>query len=840
MAIDASLILEIRRAVAHEISAQAKKKTALYLSIDEIELVEDSPGQLVYRFILVEAVKVPVDGTLRFRIPREPRPVEVQVLSCQDNILLLKSEVPLGQLAAGLLRVEFDATFILRKLEEHLDQVLRRPPGPLAAVLARDLPQVQVDHLPDPPKALLNDTQASTSRHLLGQQVHLLWGPPGTGKTHTLGAVIAEHMRRGNTCLLLSTSNVAVDELVKSVRRNMPPPVAEEKLLRVGVALSEEVRAHTSLGHLEREFPAEARAWREAQGALADIARKRNGNSELLDQVVETIRRCQEAIRLFSERAHELDEKLMIETPCVAATLSALVLREPLAVREFDVVVVDEASMVSLAFAFAGGAQATKHLVYAGDFKQLPPICVSTEREAIRWFGRSIFHHFDIEETISKADVLPPFVSMLTDQFRMTKEIGSVVSDLSYGGRLATAVLSGQTTRPKFIDVHAMCPTTWYSVQYQSYFHPYTPLLLSQIKREHPDWLGPSNLLLSPFRGQATLLAALGRDLAEPHMLFSSSTIHKSQGSQQDTVIVDLTAHDHAKAQQFFTGDSAENLLNVAMSRAQKRLIMLGNLELVAQLAKTNEYWQRFQTLVNERFDVVPVVDVVRSMPRNQMDLANAIDMAGGQDEVMLPALFVSGDGAMAFTPELVGYFGGLKASTRLVVQTRPPQGVIQGALTYREEKRVRPFSIAKGVIALPIRLRERGYAWLTTLAPSTSKQLFSVACGHLFDDSFKPENTLRLVCGRCSNMLALSFNYGMPFLGCPCGYSRPMSEGDARVLIETTPTMRCPSCGAKPAPRRTRADGRVFMGCSNYPHCQGIVNLRDYDECRQGPARLR
>jgi hypothetical protein len=842
MANPTSLIQEIQRAVAQEKSAQAKRKTSQWLTVEEVRLVSEAPGRLTYQLTLIETARFPIGSALKFRVPNQPAPVQVEVVSCQDNIVMVQSQLPLTHLSKGPVRVEFDATHILRKLEEHLDQVLRRPPPPLAAVLAGAMPQISVDRLPPAPSTGLNGPQAEAFRNLVGQQVHLLWGPPGTGKTHTLGAVIAEHLGQGRTCLLLSNSNVAVDELVKATRLALGPAEALEKVFRVGVSISEEVQPHTAFGHIERKAPDEARAWREAQQTLDELSRKLGRTKEeLSDSVIETIERCQQQQAALRSLAETQEDELVSHAPCVAATLAALVVREDLATREFDVVVIDEASMVSLAYALAGAAQATQHLIYAGDFLQLPPVCVSDEPEAQRWFGRNVFDHFDVRSKV-KAGALPPFVSMLRDQFRMTDAIGSVVSDLSYEGRLVTAVVGPAGAKPKLLDVGALCPTSCYSARYESYYHPYSPWLLTCIKERFPDWLGPTNLLLSPFKAQATMLVSLCRDLSEPHMRFEASTIHKAQGAQQDTVIVDLTAHDPTKAQQFFTGDSAENLLNVAMSRAQQRLVIVGNMDLIRRLAPINAYWRRFLDLLHERFEVVSASKVVEDHAARLSSLEDALDAAAGLDEVTLPALYVAREPQLAFTPEVAAYYGSLKASTKLVVLPSEPRGPLQGAVTYRKDERgqVRPFAMAKGIVALPIGKPTGGIGWATACVPGASKQLFSVACGHLLDDDFKPENTMRLACTKCRSVLSLNFSFGTPFLSCECGYSRPMSEADAKVLIETTPTMRCPECGSKPQPRRKFADKAIFLGCSNYPACRGIVNLRAYDDKRTGSGRLR
>jgi superfamily I DNA/RNA helicase len=85
-------------------------------------------------------------------------------------------------------------------------------------------------------------------------QLHLLWGPPGTGKTHTVGISISEHIREGKSVLLLSTSNAAVDEMVRSVSRSLGSGDTH-CLFRFGATFDPEIEPFTCMGLLERRRP---------------------------------------------------------------------------------------------------------------------------------------------------------------------------------------------------------------------------------------------------------------------------------------------------------------------------------------------------------------------------------------------------------------------------------------------------------------------------------------------------------------------------------------------------------------------------------------------------------
>src|SRR5262249_59260089 len=102
-------------------------------------------------------------------------------------------------------------------------------------------------------------------------------------------------------------------------------------------------------------------------------------------------------------------------------------------------------------------------------------------------------------------------------------------------------------------------------------------------------------LLLSPFRPQRSLLAALAFDLRESagRRKTSASTIHRAQGSEAKAVVVDLTTHSPEKLAAFFRDKHCERLFNVAISRAKDRLLIMGSKAMLRELSGTMSFWGR-------------------------------------------------------------------------------------------------------------------------------------------------------------------------------------------------------------------------------------------------------
>ncbi len=825
---------EIHRALLTELKAQKQQSRSIWITVDKTEVLDEKPGQFIYRLTLTEELKVAADSTLVIKIPGPGDVFEVQVLFAAEQSLVVLSHQPLPQ-QMSLVRVEFDPTFILKKLDEHLDQVLRFPPSPLRALLNKAVPPPSTVNDGSIRASLerfsgrINNFQRESVVRMQSDVVHLLWGPPGTGKTHTVGVSIAEHLQKGRTCLLLSTSNAAVDEIVRA-SASAAGVDAHKLIFRAGATTDREIQPYTCIGLLERRHPEKAALARRAEKRLKELTEHLPAllKSDINGAVFREMQECKDTLKAFTLEAKAFAESLMSEQPCVAVTLASLVLNPTLSEREFDAVYIDEASMVSLPFAFAGAAQATAQVIFAGDFRQLPPICISDDRQAQDWFGHNVFDYLDVSRKRLSGD-LPPFVSMLREQYRMTERIAHVVSELSYGGKLITNKGGGEGVKPVFVDVSDFCPTSLYSIHESSYYQPHSLMFLNAICANTPEWLGPENLLLSPFRAQRALLEAASKDLSNSKCQFSASTIHKAQGSQEHTVIVDLTAHSTDNPQKFFTGEDAENLINVALSRAQQNLVVFGSMRLVQTLAPMKEYWRRFLDGIKSNCVQVRVRDVLAAIHRYHTLNDGWASVSTQPEHQHLPSVYVETAGQPC-SDELRNRFSSTKLGMKLVVMAPgsvAPVGRGDG-ITYRESRSIAipNFAMWQGYLALPL-MQE----WALFRMPETTKRLVQIACGHLYEAPFEVSDTHRLLCFRCSHPLLLRNSFGKTTLHCSreyCGYSRPITMQDAQTLVEVQ-NLVCPECGSRPQPRKQRVSGNVFLSCSNYPRCNGIVNLSLY-----------
>jgi DNA replication ATP-dependent helicase Dna2 len=400
----------------------------------------------------------------------------------------------------------------------------------------------------------------------------VLWGPPGTGKTFTLGALVARFLVQnpGSRVLLLAPTNSATDHLIVSVdealeRWTPDQRPIREKLKRVGShfrAKTFERRRHLLPANEDQHLLVEELAQKEASQP------ERSRPSYLAwKQEVEELRK-----RLRVRIADVIPDARLVACTTTAAAFVFTHLR---AVAPFDLIVIDEASQVSRAYAY-GLAPLGRHVVFAGDPMQLSPIARAKDVLTTRWIATSIL---DAEDRRAFGHECK-----LDEQSRMAEPICSVISSIFYSGNLRVA--GDCATDPGWLAHRALRPTPTlgadavrivpvtdvggFAAGLRGFVRHESVRLVVQIVGEVLAVTPASDVLvLTPFRAQRRLIE---RELrAAGHRRVGVSTIHRAQGSERHTVIVDPVN----ASVPFVDSEEGRRLLNVAMSRAQARLVLL-------------------------------------------------------------------------------------------------------------------------------------------------------------------------------------------------------------------------------------------------------------------------
>lgn len=429
--------------------------------------------------------------------------------------------------------------------------------------------------------------------NLPGWGASFLWGPPGTGKTTTLGAVLASYLVTfpQTKVLLFSTTNSAVDQAL----------VATDKALEQIGQESFPVRKHCV--RLGNHFVASNYTGREHLLPVKDTAlvEKLAGleaqkpdpqNLQAYAAWKSSVELVRPQIRQQSAAVLEGARLAALTTTRGAFSVEDLQTRSP-----YDLVVFDEASQVSLVHALAL-APLSKCCLFAGDPKQLAPVVRSNHALALTWLGNSMF---------SIMEPGAPSTCFLDEQSRMAEPICRLVSNVFYDGKLKLAAdcqndpkwkgwrvlraLPGLSAKPSLL-ISTAAAGKW-SQKYHGPIRYESAELICRLVQEICRSIEQRDVIvLTPFRAQRVLIRSFLRHAGLKKV--SVSTVHRAQGSERHTVIFDPVAGEN----DFLQTEDAKRLVNVALSRAQARLVLV-----LSPVDRTNPIFNQLATILDDAAD---------------------------------------------------------------------------------------------------------------------------------------------------------------------------------------------------------------------------------------------
>jgi superfamily I DNA and/or RNA helicase len=272
----------------------------------------------------------------------------------------------------------------------------------------------------------------------------------------------------------------------------------------------------------------------------------------------------------------------------VLATLTNGYFSPLMAEQWFDVLIVEEASMAVLPALFYAACLGRRKTVIVGDPCQLPSIVQSNEEYVRKVMGRNIFE-------VAVADPLSsPLVAMLDVQYRMHPLIGELVSDLFYAGRLQhggdPAIREGIAAREPYAgsplvvldtDGRTTCQP---GSGGQSRVNVITADVCVDLARRAVGAGAESVAIITPYVDQARAIRARLKERAGDEgegRRIECSTVHRFQGQERDVIILDTVDAEPMKPGVLLSErgahSTAQNLINVAISRARGKLIVVAD-----------------------------------------------------------------------------------------------------------------------------------------------------------------------------------------------------------------------------------------------------------------------
>jgi superfamily I DNA and/or RNA helicase len=420
----------------------------------------------------------------------------------------------------------------------------------------------------------LNASQQEAVRFALAaEDVAVIHGPPGTGKTTAVVELIRQAVGRRQRVLACAPSNLAVDNLLerllaageKAVRLGHPArvlPTLREHTLDQQVEEHDDVRQARKLSREAFQLFRKASKWTRAKPEPgAKQAMRQEARGLLADA------------RALEDRAVE---RILDGATVLCATLTGLD-PEILGARRFDLAVIDESAQSTEAACWIPLTRADR-LVLAGDHCQLPPTIVSAEAAAA---GLGVSMQERLVALHGAA-----LSRLLTVQYRMHEAIMAFSSAEFYGGALEAdasvrkhvlAELPGVAATPltqaplQYVDTAGASYDEQQEADGDSLLNPEeAALVIRRVRELLAAGVPPTEIaVIAPYSAQVRLL----RDQLDVAGLEIDS-VDGFQGREKEAVVLSLVRSNNEGAIGFLADTRR---MNVALTRARRKLIVVGD-----------------------------------------------------------------------------------------------------------------------------------------------------------------------------------------------------------------------------------------------------------------------
>ena len=428
----------------------------------------------------------------------------------------------------------------------------------------------------------LNPSQNKALNNCLTQnEIAIIHGPPGTGKTTTLIEVISHSLEEHPQILVTAPSNNAVDLLVEKLDQK------GINVLRIGnparindhiqqLSMSWKMTQHPDFGQIKKmkrkaqEFRNMASKYKRNFGS-----NEREQRKALFD---EAWRLQKDAFQIEDYIVSDLLENAQV-IACTLVGSSHQSIRD----RKYGLCVIDEASQALEPASWIPILRAKK-VIMAGDHKQLPPT-VKSKEAANKGLSRSLFE-VCIEN--SEVDI------MLSTQYRMNSRIMEYSSNYFYNSELkahktvAEHQLPNQNQIIEYVDT-AGCS---FDEEFENGKSQNTGSLINfheaDLALKHlyslfeavPDVQNFSFGLISPYKGQVELLKKQMLEFPFNQEKVKINTIDGFQGQERDVIYISLVRSNDRNDIGFLRD---YRRMNVALTRARKKLVIFGDSATIGQ-----------------------------------------------------------------------------------------------------------------------------------------------------------------------------------------------------------------------------------------------------------------
>ena len=470
----------------------------------------------------------------------------------------------------------------------------------------------------------LNQSQMDAIKFSLSNNISIIHGPPGTGKTYTLIELILQLVKnKDQRVLVCGPSNISVDTILERLSKHLPGNL----LLRIGhpARLLECNLSHSldilcksgENGQILKDI------YKDIDKTIKDIKKIKSFKERR--EAWQEVKQLRKELRV---RERKIIKDLVMEARVVIATLHGSSSKDLCSVynteqKLFDTIIIDEVSQslepqcwIPLISHYKSNY--TK-LVLAGDNKQLPPTVKTEDDNEIKLKLETTI--FDRLEKIYKDQ----FKNLLNVQYRMNSQIMEFASDEMYQGKLIADESVSNKTLLDLPNVEenddTISPVIWYDTQGDDFVESKEIISTNSssnsisniigskynenealLVKLHVKHLVDSNVseddigVISPYSAQVSLLKKI---IHPNYPNIEISTVDGFQGREKEVIILTLVRNNENFEIGFL---SEERRLNVAMTRPKKQLCVIGSIEMLQRCG--NQYLKRWANWSEENSDL--------------------------------------------------------------------------------------------------------------------------------------------------------------------------------------------------------------------------------------------
>lgn len=471
--------------------------------------------------------------------------------------------------------------------------------------------------------------QSIAKEHVRRDDITIIWGPPGTGKTHTMAEIALDYIQQNKKVLIVSHSNVSVDGVINKVVSMLIDQKKRQMLVNGDIMRYGYVRdPELSINEYATSFNFALAHCKDLQRQLDLLMEEKEeykaGKYKEKSKIVD----IEKQIKTIRNKIHVEEKRYVAGAKLVGTTISKVTVDSVFEDRQYDVVMFDEVSMAYVTQIICAATMARNKFICVGDFKQLPPISQDTEAKAV--LNTDIFGYLGIIDSVGDM-FYHPWLVMLNEQRRMHPDIANFVNKRIYKSLLKNHP-DTYTQRDDIVKVeplknHAMnmidLHGTYCAAAKNSNNSRYnilsaivsfaTVLTAEKYLPCNKKTGKKSSGIITPYAAQSKLIRAMVKDEKSKSITdMVCATVHQFQGSEADLIVFDaVESYPTAMAGFLMSKEmrTVQRLINVAVTRARGKFITVANGKFwmnVFEQKKHHTYYQLISDL-QERHHTISV-----------------------------------------------------------------------------------------------------------------------------------------------------------------------------------------------------------------------------------------